>query len=58
MKKYIKIQDKIRICRFNMRLNQAQFGELLGVSRNAVSDWETGRYRPRKGIRNKLKEMI
>ncbi len=33
--------------RRRLRLSQAAFAERLGVRQQTVSEWETGRYRPR-----------
>lgn len=37
------ISDKIRYHRKMLGLTQTEFGERLGVKKNAVSKWETGR---------------
>ena len=46
---YVEITTKAQQCRairVELGLTQTQFGELVGVSKNAASDWENGKYEP------------
>jgi transcriptional regulator with XRE-family HTH domain len=38
----MKLQDKILYCRKKAGLSQEQLAERIGVSRQAISKWETG----------------
>ena len=38
--------EQCRLIREHQGLNQTEFGQSLGVSRNTVSGWETGKYKP------------
>jgi transcriptional regulator with XRE-family HTH domain len=49
---------KIREARKALNMNQAQFGEKLGVSQSAVSNWESGRDKPSGAMLLLLSELI
>lgn len=50
---------KIAIYRAKLRLTQQQFAELLGIKwGGTVSDWETGKSKPRKKIRAAILALI
>ncbi len=38
----MKLNDKIYFCRKKARLSQEALAERIGVSRQAISKWETG----------------
>lgn len=38
--------QQCRAIRLQLGLTQTQFGELVGTSKNAASDWENGKYEP------------
>lgn len=38
--------EEIKEFRKANHLNQTQFGELVGVNKQVVSSWETGRHKP------------
>ena len=39
--------ERVAALRAELALTQAEFAEELGVRQQTVSEWETGRYRPR-----------
>jgi DNA-binding transcriptional regulator YiaG len=39
--------EDVLALRHRLRLNQAAFAARLGVRQQTVSEWETGKYRPR-----------
>lgn len=40
------VKAEIKQLRYRLDLNQREFGELVGVPPNVVSEWEKGRYAP------------
>jgi putative transcriptional regulator len=46
--------DSIRALRRHMGLSQQQMSEELGIRQQTVSEWETGMYQPRGGMRTLL----
>lgn len=42
----IDLGPRIRIARVNAHLDQLQLGQAVGVARNSISNWETGRSEP------------
>ncbi len=48
---------EIRELRYELCLEQNKFAELLGVSRQSVSDWENGRKRPSLANLRKLRAL-
>jgi DNA-binding transcriptional regulator YiaG len=48
---------KIKELREELILDQKQFGDLFGVSRTTVSDWENGKTKPSFANMRKLRDM-
>lgn len=48
---------RVLALRASLGMSQASFARLLGVRQQTVSEWETGRYRPR-GASVRVLEMI
>lgn len=46
----------LRAARINAGLTQEQAAELIGVIRITVSDWEIGKYKPKKVRRQRIAE--
>lgn len=49
--------DRVQRLRRHLRLTQRQFAEELNARQQTVSEWETGRYRPR-GPSARLLSMV
>jgi DNA-binding transcriptional regulator YiaG len=49
--------NQIRELREELILDQKDFGQLIGVSRTTVSDWENGKKKPTFCNMRKLKEL-
>jgi len=49
--------ELVRDLRAHLRLSQEALADELGVRQQTVSEWETGRYRPR-GASNRLLSLI
>ncbi len=52
------LSDNIKELRISHKLNQTEFGKIVGVSDKAVSTWETGKKIPRMGIIQKLADYF
>jgi DNA-binding transcriptional regulator YiaG len=48
----------VRTCRRTLGFSQAELAELLGVSRDVVANWETGRTIPRADVYITLKMVL
>ena len=51
------IGERIKAIRIALKLNQKEFGELLGVNQRTISHWETGRNEPSIEILNKITSL-
>ena len=49
--------NQIKELREELILDQKQFGDLFGVSRTTISDWENGKTKPSFANMRKLKDM-
>lgn len=49
--------NEIKNLRESLFLDQKQFGDLLGVSRTTISDWENNKKSPSLKNKKKLKEI-
>ena len=49
---------EIRTARIKLKLSVRDFGQLLGVSKRTVENWEQGRNAPRQGSLMLLRLMI
>ena len=52
MEKYTLKSEQIKKIRKSLKLTQVQFGEIIGVAKTAVIDWEKGRRTPHPVFRN------
>ena len=50
----MKINERIKLIRKHLGLNQKEFGDILGVSQRAVSNWESGRNEPSIEVLNSI----
>ena len=50
-------KDSVRSTRRRLRLTQAEFAELVGVSLGSVNGWETGRTEPREALKREVLEL-
>jgi len=50
--------DAIRNARVAASMTQAALAKELGVSRQTVSGWEAGRYRPQRRLLDKLGDVL
>ena len=46
--------ERIKLIRKHLGLNQKEFGDILGVSQRAVSNWESGRNEPSIEVLNSI----
>jgi len=44
------VQERLKRIRKNMNLTQRQFAEFIGVTRDIIASWETGRVLPSEAI--------
>lgn len=49
--------ERILILRRRMKLSQAEFGELLGVTSKTVQNWELGKTEPVQAVFERLKVL-
>ena len=52
------VSNKIRLGRKNKNINQTQFAEILGVSKQTVCDWEKGRSVPKYKNLKKISKYL
>ncbi|MDD4169374.1 MAG: helix-turn-helix domain-containing protein [Desulfotomaculaceae bacterium] len=50
--------EKVREARRLLKLTQEELGQLVGVSKRSVVDYETGKARPRRNVNRKLAEAL
>ena len=50
--------DQIRKARKRLNLTQAELAEKIGLSRNAIAQWETGRCSPRGPAEILIRQML
>lgn len=53
----MEICDKVRKLRDHLELSMEAFGEILGVSKQTVSNWENAKREPTKKMRESLNEL-
>lgn len=53
----MEISDKVRKLRDHLELSMESFGEILGVSKQTVSNWENAKREPTKKMRESLNEL-
>jgi transcriptional regulator with XRE-family HTH domain len=50
--------ERVTVLRGRLKLSQAEFGRRLGVGKNAVYEWESGKTVPRGETLARLAEMV
>ena len=50
----MKFNERIKFIRKHLGLNQKEFGDILGVSQRAISNWESGRNEPSIEVLNSI----
>ena len=54
MKKYELTPEQIKKLRKTLKLTQTEFGEIIGVAKQAIIYWEKGKHRPIPGFRRAI----
>lgn len=52
------LSDQIKIARLSAGLTQAQLGEKIGVTKQAITWWETGVHHPRLPVLKQMEDVL